>query len=279
VATGQVAESAPVTDPEVMGREAEDSDWLDHAVRAGLVAYGVVHLLIGWVAIQLALGDHGEKASAKGALAELAQQPFGQTMVWAVAVGMLLLVVWRLLEAAFGHRDAEGADRVRKRLASALKAGIYAALGVTAVRVATGSGSGKGTDGLTAKLMDLPAGQWLVVAVGLAIIAYAGNIAWRGWTEKFAEHLETEGKLGYSGAAYLLLGQVGYIAKGVALAIVGGLFVYAGVTHDSDKSGGLDVALQKVLQQPFGPYLLIAIGLGIACYGLFCFARARHLDR
>ena len=61
-----------------MGRQAEQSDWLDHAVRAGLVAYGVVHLLIGWLAVQLALGDRSEKASTKGALAELAQQPFGR---------------------------------------------------------------------------------------------------------------------------------------------------------------------------------------------------------
>ena len=277
---GQVAESALVTDPEVMGREAEQSDWLDHAVRAGLVAYGVVHLLIAWLAVQLALGDHGGQASAKGALTELAQQPFGRTMVWAVAVGMLLLVVWRLLEAAVGHREEKGSTRVRKRVTSVLKAAIYGALGVTAVRVAAGSGgSGKGSKGFTAKVMDLPAGQWLVVAAGLAIIGYAGNTAWRGWKEKFAEHLETEGKLGYSGAGYLLLGKVGYIAKGVALGIVGVLFCSAGITHEADKSGGLDVALSKVLQQPFGPYLLIAIGLGIGCYGLFCFARARHLDR
>jgi hypothetical protein len=269
-----------MTDPEVMGREAEQSDWLDHAVRAGLVAYGVVHLLIGWLAIQLALGDHSQEASAKGALSELAQQPFGKILVWAVAVGMFLLVLWRLLEAAVGHRDEEGSTRVRKRVTSLLKAGIYAALGVTAVRVATGSGgSGKGSQGLTAKVMDLPGGQWLVVAVGLAIIAYAGNTAWRGWTEKFAEHLETEGKVGYSGAGYLILGKVGYIAKGIALAIVGVLFCAAGINHQANKSGGLDVALQKVLQQPFGPYLLIAIGVGIGCYGLFCFARARHLDR
>jgi hypothetical protein len=111
------------------------------------------------------------------------------------------------------------------------------------------------------------------------VIAYAVMTAWRGWKEKFAEHLETEGKLGYSGAAFLILGKVGYIAKGVALAVVGVLLVQAGLTHRADKSGGLDQALQKVLEQPFGPYLLIAIGVGIACYGLFCFARARHLDR
>ena len=269
-----------MSDPEVIGREAEQSDWLDHAVRVGLVAYGVVHLLIGWLAVQLALGDHSEEASANGALHELAQQPFGDAMVWAVAVGMFLLVMWRVIEAAFGHREAEGSDRVRKRLASLLKACLYAALGVAAVRVATGSGSsGGGSSGMTAKLMDLPAGQWIVVAVGLAIIGYAGSLVWRGWTEKFAEHLDTEGKLGYDGAAYLLLGKVGYIAKGIAFAIVGVLFCYAGIAHQPGKSGGLDEALQKVLEQPFGPYLLIAMGVGIGCYGLFCFARARHLDR
>ena len=272
-----------MSDPEVLGREAEQSDWLDHAVRIGLVAYGVVHLLIGWLAVQLALGDHSEQASAQGAMAELAKQPFGEVLVWAVAVGLFLLVVWRVLEAAFGHRDAEGADRVRKRIVSGGKAVLYGALAVTATRVAVNGGSGGSSGGgsktMTAKLMDLPAGQWIVAAVGLAIIGYAGSYIWRGWTEKFAEHLETEGKMGYSGAAYLLLGKVGHIAKGIALGLVGGLFAYAGVTHEPGKSGGLDEGLTTLLRQPFGPVMLIAIGVGIGCYGLFCFARARHLDR
>lgn len=269
-----------MNDPEVLGRQAERSDTLDHLVRAGLVAYGVVHLLIAWLAVQLAFGEHGQQASTSGAMHQLAQQPFGEVLVWAVAVGLFLLVVWRLLEAAVGHRDEEGASRVRKRVASGLKAVIYGAVGVTALKVALGSGSsGGGEDGFTAKLMRLPAGQWIVVGVGLAIIGYAGNVAWRGWKEKFAEHLDTEGKLGTRGATYLVLGKVGHIAKGLALAVVGGLFVYAGATHRAKESGGLDEALQKILQQPFGPVLLVAVAVGIACYGLFCFARARHLDR
>ncbi len=77
----------------------------------------------------------------------------------------------------------------------------------------------------------------------------------------------------------MLFGKVGYIAKGIAIGIVGGLFAYAAVTHEAKKSGGLDQALQTVLEQPFGPVLLLAIAVGIACYGLFCFARARHLSR
>ncbi len=272
-----------MNDPEVLGRQAERSDWLDQIARVGLVAYGLVYLLIAWLAVQLALGDHGEEASPSGALHELTQQPFGEAIVWAVAVGMLLLVVWRLIEAFFGHRDASGSDRLRHRLASAGKACIYAVLGVTAVRVALGSESSQGSSqssrGMTAKLMDLPAGQWIVVAVGLGVIGYAAVVAWKGWEEKFAEDLETEGKLGYRGAAYLLLGKVGHIAKGVVFALVGALIVYAGATHQPEESGGLDQALQKVLQQPFGPYLLIVIGVGLACYGLFALAWARHIDR
>jgi hypothetical protein len=271
-----------VNDPEVLGREAEQSDWLDVAARIGLVAYGVVYLLIGWLAVQLAFGDHSENASPQGALATLAQQPFGQVVVWAVAGGLVLLVVWRLVEAVFGHREHDGADRVRRRLTSAGKAVIYGALALTAIKVAVGSGSSSSSGSsktMTAKVMDLPGGQWIVVAIGVAIIGYAIGVAWRGWKEKFAENLETEGKLGWSGAGYLLLGKVGHIAKGIAFGIVGALFVYGGVTHESGETGGLDVALQKVLQQPFGPYLLCAIGAGVICYGLFCLAWARHLDR
>ena len=271
-----------MTEAEQLGRNAEQSDWLDHVARIGLVAYGLVYLLVGWLAIQLALGDHSEDASPQGALSELAQQPFGKALVWAVGGGLVMLVLWRLIEAAVGHRDAEGPARIRKRVASAGKAVIYAALAFTAFKIAASNSSGDSDSSsktMTAKLMDLPAGQWIVVGVGVGIIAYAGTVAWQGWKEKFADNLQTEGKLGYSGAGYLLLGKVGHIAKGVAFGIVGGLFVYAGLTQESDKSGGLDQALQKVLQQPFGPFLLGAIAAGIICYGLFCFAWARHIDR
>ena len=149
-----------MTDPEVIGREAEQSDWLDHAARIGLVAYGVVHLLVGWLAIQIAFGDHSENASPQGALSELAQQPFGQLLVWAVAIGLFLLVGWRVLETGFGHRELDGTHRLRKRVASGLKACIYGVLAATAVRVAISDGSSSSSTGentMNANVMYLPA--------------------------------------------------------------------------------------------------------------------------
>ena len=106
---GEMTDRAGST-AEQMGERAQNSEWLDKAIRAGLICYGVVHLLIGWLALQLAFGDRSEKASSKGAMQELAQQPYGEVLVWAIAVGMFLLVLWRLLEVFCGP-PGEGRQR------------------------------------------------------------------------------------------------------------------------------------------------------------------------
>ena len=269
------------TQAEAAGRQAHQSEWIDHAARIGLVAYGLVHLVVAWLAIQLALGDREGSADSQGAIQQLKEQPFGEFLVWAVGIGMFLLAIWQALEAIFGYRDEEGFTRVRKRLTAAGKAVVYVVIGVSAVHAATGSSSSSkknGTDSTTAKVMDWPGGQAIVCLVGLAVIGAGGYLVYRAYSEKFAKHINAEGKSGETGKAYLWFGKAGYTAKGVTFAIVGGLFLYAGLSHDPKKSGGLDQALHKVLQQPFGPVLLIAVALGLACYGLFCFARARHFN-
>jgi hypothetical protein len=262
------------------GRRADASDWMDHAVRVGLVSYGVVHLILAWLALRLAFGDHGGSASSQGALHQLAQSTVGLISLYVVAVGFLALVVWQVLEAVWGHRDEDGAKRVMKRVTSGAKVVIYGSLAVTAFKTATGSSSrGRGTDGITATLMGMPGGPLLVGALGIGVLVVAGFLAHRGWKEKFRSKLDVDGNTGKDGRAYVVFGKLGYLSKGLAVAVVGLLFLYAALTHDANKSGGLDQALHKVLQQPFGAPVLVVIALGFACYGLFCFAWARHLDR
>ncbi|WP_114422603.1 DUF1206 domain-containing protein [Nocardioides houyundeii] len=261
------------------GKQANDSKWMDHLARAGLVAYGVVHLLIAWVAVQLAFGESGRQASSSGAFAELASKPFGTFALWALAIGLILLVLWRVLEAVVGHEDEEGADRWKKRAASGLKAALYAALAFSALKTLLSSNSGGKGRSMTGTVMSWPGGQWLVVLAGLAVIGYAGYTAYRGWSEKFLESLDSQGRTGEVGEAYKWFGKVGYLVKGISIGLVGGLIVHAGWTHSGKEDKGLDDALRTVLEQPFGPALLTAVAIGLACYGLFCFARARHLDR
>ena len=245
------------------------------------MAYGLVHLVIGWLALQLAVGDPSGSASSNGAIRELAQQPFGLVLVWLVAVGMFLLMCWQFLEAAVGHREHDGVKRVRKRLiVGRARRHLRASSPTPPLSVAIGSGSsGGGTDSTTAKLMDLTGGQLIVGAIGVAIAALGVAQIRKAYTEKFAKKMNVEGLSGTSGTVYVYLAKVGYVAKGVAFGIVGGLFCYAAVTHEPNKSGGLDQALSEVLEQPFGPFLLAAIALGFMAYGLFCFVQARYFDQ
>lgn len=255
--------------------------WVERAARTGLVAFGLVHLVLGWLAAELALGDREGSASTTGAFQQLTEQPLGVGVVWAVAVGMALLAGWQAVEASSGHRDRDGSSRTRHRLISAGRVVAYLVLAFSAVQVATGSsgGSGGGTDSMTARLLDLPGGQVIVALVGIGVIAVGVGLIRAAWKESYLEDLDGQGRAGTSGTAYRWLGRLGHVAKGVALGLVGGFFGYAAITHDASQSAGMDQALLEVRDQPGGPVLLGVIALGFAGYGVFCLAQARHLDR
>ena len=263
----------------VTRHDVEQSDALDAGVRVGLVAYGVVHLLVAYTAIRLALGEHA-KADQQGALGTLARSPGGEIGLWVVAAGFFALVLWQGFEAILGHAGEDGFTLVRKRVASAAKAAVYLVLGATAVEKATGSSSGgSGTDSTTAQVMRAPGGQLLVGAVGLGIVAVGGWLAYKGLSERFTRDLDGEARLKSRRTPIVWLGKVGYLAKGVALGVVGVLFTTAAVQFEPKESGGLDQALKTLLDQPLGTPLLLLVAVGLGCFGLYCFAWARHLDR
>ena len=261
-------------------QDAQASKTLEVGMRLGLAAYALVHLLIAWVALQVAWSDAARSADSTGALRTLGDDTIGTILLWAVAVGMLALVIWQLLDAAIGHTRHDGFTRIRKRVTSAGKAVIYGLLGYQAVTIATGSGGGGGSseDSLTARLMNMTGGRLLVGALGLAIIGVGVALAVKGVTCRFTKDLQPEATSGKTGGTVLTLGQVGYVAKGISLAVIGGLFVWAAATHDADKAGGLDEALKTLLEQPFGAWLLSAVALGIAAFGIYCIAWARWPD-
>jgi hypothetical protein len=261
-------------------RRAADSDWLDRLARVGVVTYGLVHLLLGYLVLRLAFGDESGSASGGGALHQLAQSTAGRVLLFAAAGGLLALSLWQAVEALLGYRGQPARQRLVNRLLSAAKVVVFGLIGGNAFVVAAGaSGGASNPDGLTARVMAAPGGRLIVGVAGVAVIVVALFLAYFGLSEGFRDTLSTEGATGSDGRSYVLLGTVGYVSKGVAIALVGSLFVYAAVTHDPEKSGGLDQALHAVLRQPFGAPVLVLVALGLLCFGFFCLALARHLDR
>jgi uncharacterized protein DUF1206 len=260
-------------------KQAGDSVWLERGVRVGLLAYGVVHLIIAWLALQLAFGNSSSSsANQQGAMHELAKQPLGSALLWVVAVGLFALAIWKVTDALWGHREKDEPKRLFSRLGSAGTAVVYIAIGISAAKVAIGAGSKSHSKQMTAQLMQLPFGRVLVAIVGVVVLIVAGVHAKRGITASFTKHLDAGATSGSSGSLITRLGQAGYISKGVSLGVIGGLFIWAAWTYDPKKAGGLDTALHSLLGQPFGPWLLAIVAVGIACFGLYCFGWARYAD-
>lgn len=257
-------------------RTIEGSSAYQWLVKVGLVFYGIVHLLVAVTAVRMALGLRGsdEEASNTGALRSLAETPLGAGLLWVVAAGFFALVVWQAVTALIGFHEFDGFKRVRKRLSAALRTVLYGYLGVAAARIASGPDVEDGEDAqesLSQGLLGLPFGQVLVGIVGLAVLGYAIAQVSKAFRKSFHDELDTT----LTGAK-LRLTQAGFVGKSIAIGIVGALFLWAALDADAQKAGGLDKALQQVLQQPLGMWLLLALALGIGAYGIYCFFWAKH---
>jgi hypothetical protein len=259
--------------------QAGDSKALEVLARVGLIAYGVVHFLVGWLALQIAWGlSRSDSADTSGAMKTLADQPFGQVLLWLVAVGLVALALWQASEVIWGYRNLEGAKRVRKQVTSGAKSIVFAALGYSAGAAALGSGSSssQSQQQATSGVLGWPGGRVIVVVAGLVVIGVGVAAIVKGVKKSFGEEIDTSPLAPPLRTVIARLGQVGYIAKGLALGVVGGLLSYATLTFDPQKAQGLDGAMQSILAQPFGRFLLTAVALGFAAFGLFTILQSRY---
>jgi hypothetical protein len=257
-------------------RARVESEPLRWVTRAGLAANGVLHLLVAWLAVRVALGT-GARADQAGALQAIAAEPFGRLLVWLLVAGFAAVVVWRAREALWGFRYAtDDARRTRKRLFSTAQALVFGILTGLALRVTTGSSSGSGGSGLTATVLGWPAGRWLVVLVGVGVVVTGLAMGVQGWRKAFTEDMALERASHRERTVAVQVGRVGALAKAVSFVIIGILVALAGLTYRPDRAEGLDAALKALAAQRFGPTLLLAVAAGLACFGVFCFFDARY---
>ncbi|MFF3020886.1 DUF1206 domain-containing protein [Streptomyces sp. NPDC057939] len=245
--------------------------------RCGLVARGVLYALIGLLALRVALGDGGQEADRQGALQELAGKPFGSVLIWAVGIGLVGMMLWRLSEALFGAAGPDG-GKATKRLASAGRTVIYAVIAFSVLSFAAGGGGSSGDQesrDVTAKALDLPAGQWLVGAVGVGIAVAGVVIAVQAIRRSFLKHLSMTGVSQGLRKAVTFVGVVGGSARGILFTAVGGFIVFAAVRYDPSQAKGTDDTLRSFTQTAAGPWLLVAVAIGLMLFGVFSWAMAR----
>jgi hypothetical protein len=243
--------------------------------RAGLVARGIIYILIGWIAVLVALGHGSHEADQQGALQYLAGKPYGLVSLWLLGIGFAAYALWRLSEAAFG--GAGDGKRAGPRLRSLARAVIYGGLSYLTFQVLSGtqgSQSGQQQD-VTARVMQHPGGRWLVGIVGLVIIVVGLVLTMEGVRRKFMKYLRTSQMGPRTRRVVELLGATGTVARGVVVTLVGIGVVDAAVSYNSAASGGIDKALLGLRNQPAGPVLLMLVALGLVIFGIYGLCEAR----
>ena len=257
-------------------RRASDSTAARALARAGLTARGVLYILLGWVAILVALGQtSGSKANQQGALQLLARQPYGLVSLWLLGIGFAGYALWRFSEAAFGVTgDGNGAGPRLKSLVRGLVYAFFAYLTFQIIAGTAGNQSKKQQD-LTAKVMQHPGGQVLVGIVGAVIVIVGAALVLEGLRRKFLKYLQTSQMSRQTRRIVEGLGVIGTAARGVVFALVGVLVIDAAITYKPAKASGIDKALLTLRNQPFGEVLLILAALGLIIFGIYGLCEAR----
>jgi len=263
--------------PEIMrtARQASNSPVAQFLARAGLTARGIIYILIGWIAVLVALGRSSREVDQQGALQLLAGKPYGLVSLWLLGIGFAAYALWRLSEAAFGVTgERPGAGPRLKSLARAIIYAGFSYLTFTVIAGTSRSQSGRQQD-ITATAMQHPAGQVLVGVVGLVVVVCGIALVVEGARKKFMKNLQTAQMSARAHRVVELLGLTGTIARGLVFALAGVLVIDAAVTHNAAESGGIDKALLTLRDQPFGEFLMLLAALGLLVFGVYGLCEAR----
>lgn len=265
-------------------RRAANSSVAEGAARAGLAARGVIYLLVGVLALRIAFGDGRRQADRGGALAELAERPLGSVLLWALGIGLAGMALWRLSEALFGAVGPDG-RKPKKRLASAARCVFYVCVAYSVLAFAANPGGGAGGGGggasdrqsrdVTARVLEVPAGQWAVGAAGAAIVVAGVVIAVQALRRSYHRKLKPGELAPWARRLVDVTGVGGGVARGLVFAAAGAFAVRAAVDYRPQEAKGLDDTLRSFADTPLGPWLLACVAAGLVLFGVFSFALAR----
>jgi Domain of Unknown Function (DUF1206) len=261
-------------------REVAQSPWVERLGRLGLVAKAAIYAIVGLLALAIPLGLGGKTTDRQGALRTVAAQPLGEVLLVALALGFFGYAAWRFVQA-FLDRDNEGTGLkgIAKRVSYLARGLLYAGSGVIALSIVGGLGSGGSNEQEeTAKVLDLPAGRWIVGAVGAGFLAVGVYNLFRSLTGKFRKHLRENEMGGTERGWTIVVGVAGHAARGVVFGLIGVFLVKAAWEYDPNEAIGIDGALRKLVEQPYGELLLGVVAAGLLAYAAYCLVQARYRE-
>lgn len=267
--------------------EHEVGEWVEPFARFGIAAKGLVYLLVGVLAAMAVFSSGGSNNGKNGALQTIAEQPFGKILLGIVVLGLLGYVAWRMIQA-FKDPDGYGTDKkgILKRTGFFFSGLIYLFFAFSGLRLmfpglggSGNGGSGGGRQMMVAKVLEQPFGQWLI-GIAAAILIFKGiQQLYKAYSAKFKRKVNEAEMSHKEHVTFMRTGRVGLTARGIVWGILGYFLIQAALQSDPSEAKGTEGALD-FLSFTGGPWLMGAVALGLAAYGIFMFvmAKYRHME-
>jgi len=263
-----------------VARAVADHPRIVKFARVGWLAKGIVYVLAGGLALLIVTrsfgwsdaSTSGTEASPTGAIKEVAHSGGGPLLLVLLAIGMFVYAAWRLASAVLpGSTDAEGAAT---RIGYVVSAIIYTTFGLTAIALArtpeaNANGNQKVTD-MTGRLMQHTAGRWLVGLAGVITIGAGLYRILKGLKSDVTDDVDMSGMSPARARWTRRLGAIGEVGRGIAIGTIGFFLLRAAVTFNAGEATGLDGALRRFAENPWGVVLVALVGVGFVAYGIFC---------
>src|SRR5713226_84630 len=167
---------------------AANSRWMALLARLGYAVKGVLYLVIGFLAAQLAVGTGGKATDQRGAIQAISDLPSGKFLLVVMTIGLFAFALWCFIQALF---DTEGKGRDAKgiiaRIGYAFVGVAYGVLGYGTLRVVMGSSTSASKNSTTnaqdwtATLLKQPFGTALVVIAALVVLGIAGYLFYKAY--------------------------------------------------------------------------------------------------
>ena len=263
--------------------------WLRAVSRLGLVCRGTVYLLVGYLALRLAIATHGRggaPASSAGAVQAVTEPAWGRVLLVLLVAGLGAYALTQLVEAAFRPARATGTmGRWRQRAVSSWGFLVYSVFCVSTARLLaetppkqTAQSEQRQDVGMTAALLRSGWGRLLIVLVGILVVAGGLEAGRRAVRLNFRERFTVEHMSRALAIITRALGAFGCAARAVVFVLVGVFLVKAAVLSSAKQTKGLDAIFRSVAGAAYGSWLLGLLASGILCYGLYCLVEARYRD-
>ena len=263
---------------EMAAKEAAYSPLMEKLARLGYAVKGFLYVAIGVIAITGAMGKSNTPADQLGAIGSFRKLPYAEPVLWIILIGLVSYSLWGVIRAILDpfHKgtDLKG---LLARAGYLISAVTYASFAVPTYQMIMGirhKSSTTSTVQLVSKVMSMPMGRWIVMAIGVAAIGAGIYQIYSGIKMDFDQRFKPYALDAEQLRVAVQVGRFGTIARGIVFAIIGFFLALAGYYANPGNARGFDGAMKFLEKQPYGIYLLGIVASGLVAFGIYSWMSA-----